>query len=133
MLVQKRDMTMSSIRLLLGVVMICVAALDAQAKPRTKSYPLSCDRVWEAVEDVAESKDYSSSMLDDKRHKAEVVTGHGIWTGKRTLYITLSGSGDTCEVAVEGTFSGITHNDKGDLFTRIEKSLHLDEKEKNSK
>ena len=41
-------------------------------------------------------------------------------TGKRTMDIALSGAGDTCMVAIGGVFSGLVHNDKGDLFKRIE-------------
>jgi hypothetical protein len=105
-------------------LILLLAASPALAKPRTKTYPASCERVWQAVQSIAaDTKEYSSSMLDDARHKAELVTGHGAWTGKRTLYLTLSGTGDTCEVAVEGIFSGLAHNDKGDLFKRIEQAL----------
>ncbi len=110
-------------RKLILLLTLLLVASPALAKPRTKSYPVSCDRVWKAVEAVAAAKDYSSSMLDDKRQKAQFVMGHGNWTGKRTLYLTLAGSGDSCEVAVEGVFSGLAHNDKGDLFKRIEHAL----------
>ncbi|HLB89627.1 MAG TPA: hypothetical protein VJK29_18365 [Terriglobales bacterium] len=111
---------MRNLILLLALLLVAIPAL---AKPRTKTYPVSCDRVWKAVEAVAAGKDYTSTMLDDKRQKAQFVMGHGAWTGKRTLYLTLSGSGDSCEVAVEGVFSGLAHNDKGDLFKRIDQVL----------
>jgi hypothetical protein len=117
----------------LVVLTLLFPACAAQAKPRTKTYAVSCERLWKAVEDVANGKEYSSSMLDDKRYKAELVTGHGNWTGKRTLYITLTGSADTCEAAIEGVFSGITHNDKGDLFTRLDEALQSDDKKKDDK
>jgi PEGA domain len=107
-------------RKLILFLTLLFAASPALAKPKTKTYPVSCARAWKAVEAVAAGKDYSSSMLDDKRQKAQFVMGHGAWTGKRTLYLTLSGSGDSCEVAVEGVFSGLAHNDKGDLFKRLE-------------
>jgi hypothetical protein len=103
------------------------------SQARTITYPVSCERVWKAVEVVAAGKEYTSSMLDDKRYKAELVTGHGNWTGKRSLYITLTGSGDTCEVAIEGVFSGLAHNDKGDLFKRHEDSMQLEDSKKDNK
>ncbi|MBZ5697872.1 MAG: hypothetical protein LAN18_04935 [Acidobacteriia bacterium] len=106
-------------------LILLLTASPAFAKPATKTFPASCERVWQVVESIptGPGHPYSSSMLDDKRLKAEFVTGHGAWTGKRTLYLTLSGTGDTCEVAVEGIFSGLAHNDKGDLFKRIEQAL----------
>lgn len=112
------------------VLTMCFSAPGVFAKPRTQTYPVSCDRAWKAVEEVANGKEYTSSMMDDKRHKAELVTGHGNWTGKRTLYLTLTGSGDSCEVAVEGIFSGLAHNDKGDLFKRIEDAIQLSDAKK---
>ncbi|HZP31893.1 MAG TPA: superinfection immunity protein [Candidatus Acidoferrales bacterium] len=102
----------------------CVPA--AHAKPRTKVYPMACDKVWRAVEKIADSKQfYTSSMLDDKRMKAEFVTGHGNWTGKRTLYLELSPANEGCQAALEGVFSGIIHDDKGDLFTRLDDALGI--------
>ncbi len=107
------------------LALVVLAPIPLLAKPATKTFPVSCDRLWQAVTSIptGPGHPYSSSMLDDKRMKAEFVTGHGAWTGKRTMYLTLSGSGDTCELAVEGVFSGITHNDKGDFFKRIDEAL----------
>src|SRR5437879_7811799 len=110
---------------LLIALILLVAASPALAKPATKTYPRSCAQVWQVVESTptVPGHPYSSSMLDDKRFKAEFVTGHGAWTGKRTLYLTLSGTGDTCTVAIEGVFSGLAHDDKGDLFKGIDNAL----------
>jgi hypothetical protein len=106
-------------------LILVVVANPVFAKPATKTYPHSCEQIWQIVESTPTGlgHPYSSSMLDDKRLKAEFVTGHGAWTGKRTLYLTLSGTGDMCTVAIEGVFSGLAHNDKGDLFKRIEQGL----------
>lgn len=111
----------------IGLILVA-AASPALAKPATRTYSRSCAQVWQVVESTptGPGHPYSSSMLDDKRLKAEFVTGHGAWTGKRTLYLTLSGSGDTCTVAIEGVFSGLAHDDKGDLFKRIERALSED-------
>src|SRR5437588_10272540 len=88
-------------------VLFCCGGLDA--KPRVKVFPVSCARVWKAVETVANGKDYSSSMLDDKRMKASLVTGHGEWTGKRTMYLCLQESGDSSSVYAEGSITEHTH------------------------
>ena len=112
-------------KILVISLILLVTVSPALAKPATKTYPHSCEKIWQVVESTptGPGHPYSSSMLDDKRLKAEFVTGHGAWTGKRTLYLTLSGTGDTCTVAIEGVFSGLAHNDKGDLFKRIEEAL----------
>ena len=116
---------MKTMKVFAIAVGLLFAAVPAFAKPATKTYAHSCAQVWQAIESTptGPGHPYSSSMLDDKRHKAEFVTGHGVLTSKRTLYVSLSGSGDSCTVAIEGVFSGLAHNDKGDLFKRIERAL----------
>jgi hypothetical protein len=54
--------------------------------------------------------------------KGIVSTGNNL-TGKRYLDITLTSAGAGCTVAIGGQFSGLAHNDKGDLFTRIDEAL----------
>ena len=101
---------------------ILVAATPVLAKPKQKTYPASCDRVWTAVKRAATPPHYNFAQLDDAQEKGIVSMGNTM-TGKRYLDITLSGSGDTCTVAVGGNFSGLAHNDKGDLFKRIEEAF----------
>lgn len=99
-----------------------LTVIPAFAKPKTKAYPASCDRVWAAVKRATAPPHYNFAMMDDVQKKGIVSTG-GALTGKRNLDITVSGTGDSCTVAVGGVFSGLVHNDKGDLFNRIEKEL----------
>ena len=103
-------------------VVAAVFAVLSNAKPRTKAYPANCERVWSAVKRAAVPPSYDFSMMDDAKMKGILITGTSL-TGRRTLDITLSGSGDSCTVAIGGQFSGLVHNDKGDLFKRIEKEL----------
>ncbi len=118
---------MKKIVAIMGVLLVALGfAHSAYAKPRTKVYPMPCDKVWNAVENLADQKKaYTSSMLDDKRMKAEFVTGHGNWTGKRSLYLELSPGAEGCTASIEGVFSGIAHDDKGDLFKRLDDALHI--------
>ena|ERR1017187_5351568 len=106
------------------VVMLILAAiaLPAFAAPKTKVYPANCDRVWTAVKRATAPPHYNFAMLDDAQKKGIVSTGSSM-TGKRNLDITLTGAGDSCTVAVGGAFSGLAHNDKGDIFKRIETEL----------
>src|SRR5438105_2252528 len=99
------------------------------AKPRTKTYALTCDRVWKAVETVASSGEYVATMLDDRRHKAQFTMGKGAWNSQRSIFVTLDNSeANCCAVTVEGTFSGFAHNDKGDLFKRLDAALPTESK-----
>jgi hypothetical protein len=103
-------------------LMLATMATTAFAKPKTQVYPASCDRVWAAVKRAAVPPHYNFAMLDEAQKKGMISTGDNL-SGKRTLDITLAGTGDSCTVAVGGTFSGLVHNDKGDLFKRIEQQL----------
>jgi hypothetical protein len=95
---------------------------SAMAKPKTQSYPASCDRVWQAVKRASVPPHYNFSLWDEANKKGIVSTGNNL-SGKRNLDITLTGTGDACTVAVGGMFSGLVHNDKGDLFKRISREL----------
>jgi hypothetical protein len=104
------------------LVAVALAANPALAKPKEKTYPASCDQVWAAVKTATEPPHYNFAQLDDAQKKGTISTGNTM-SGKRYLDITLSGAGSTCTVAIGGNFSGLAHNDKGDLFKRIEQAL----------
>jgi hypothetical protein len=104
------------------ILILAFASTPMLAKPKDQTYPASCDRVWAAVKVATAPPHYNFAQLDDTQKKGLVSTGNTL-SGKRYLDITLTGSGDTCTVAVGGNFSGLAHNDKGDLFKRIEDAL----------
>jgi hypothetical protein len=104
------------------VLGLTLALVPAFAKPKAKTYPASCDRVWSAVKRASVLSQYNFAMLDDAQKKGILSTGNNL-SGKRNLDITLTGTGDSCTVAIGGIFSGLVHNDKGDLFNRIEEGV----------
>ena len=108
-------------RTLIAVVFVS-AALPLLAKPKEKVYPSSCDKVWAAVKTATSSSHYNYAQLDDAHRKGIVSTGNAL-TGKRYLDITLTGDQNTCTVALGVVFSGLVHDDKGDLFGRIGEAL----------
>jgi hypothetical protein len=110
----------STLKVCLGLSLLLACGV-CQGKPKEKTYPASCDRVWAAVKAASVPPEYNFSMLDDAQRKGIVTTGNAL--NRRSLDITLTGSGDSCTVAIGGTFSGLAHNDKGDLFKRIEKAM----------
>lgn len=109
-------------RTFVGMVLTFAAATSGIAKPKENTYPASCDRVWAAVKRATAPPHYNFAQLDDAQKKGIVSTGN-FATGKRILDITLSGTGNICTVAIGGIFSGLVHNDKGDLFARIKSAL----------
>jgi hypothetical protein len=104
------------------IFVLAAATLPVVAAPRTQIFTDSCDGVWAAVKRATAPPHYNFAMLDDAQKKGIVSTGSTL-TGKRNLDITLSGSGDSCTVAIGGAFSGLTHDDKGALFKRIGEEL----------
>jgi|SRR5665213_1613242 len=105
------------------VVGLLISSPMAFAKPKLKIFQASCDQVWGAVKKATAPPHYNYAQLDDAQKKGIVSTGN-TWSGKRYLDITLTApTPDTCSVALGGQFSGITHDDKGDLFGRIEEAL----------
>jgi hypothetical protein len=103
-------------------ILTLAAATSGIAKPKENIYPASCDRVWAAVKRATAPPHYNFAQLDDAQMKGMISTGN-FATGKRVLDITLSGTGNSCTIAIGGIFSGLVHNDKGDLFDRIKRAL----------
>jgi hypothetical protein len=106
----------------LAVVLLVLLACPAFAKPKEKIYQATCDKVWAAVKIATAPPHYNFAQLDDAQKKGMVSTGNN-FSGKRYLDITLTGNENTCKVAIGGSYSGLEHNDKGDLFKRIDDAL----------
>ena len=105
------------------VVVLLILSPIAFAKPKLRIFQASCDQVWGAVKKATAPPHYNFAQLDDAQKKGIVSTGNTL-TGKRYLDITLTApTPDTCSVALGGQFSGLTHDDKGDLYTRIDEAL----------
>lgn len=112
----------SAVRLTCCLALV-IAAVPAMAKPRVKIFSNNCDRVWAAVKVATGPPHYNFAQLDDAQKKGIVSTGNSL-TDKRYLDITLTSPTPTsCSVAVGGEYSGLIHNDKGDLFSRIQDAL----------
>jgi hypothetical protein len=107
---------------LVSLTLVLAGVIPAFGKPKETTYPTSCNHVWLAVKRATAPPHYNFAQLDDAQKKGFVSTGN-FMSGKRYLDITLSGTGNTCTVAIGGVFSGLVHNDKGDLFDRIKEAL----------
>lgn len=103
-------------------VLLQASVAFAKPKPKTKTYPASCATVWEITKATVQQH-YDVLSLNDQTQSGSFTTGSA-WTGVRPIAFSLSGTGESCTVAVTGHFSGLIHNDKGDFFKRIEESLN---------
>lgn len=107
--------------ILLLFMLSCIVPLWGKPKPATREYPFPCGQVWLATRDAVKNH-YDVLNLSDAERAGSFTTG-SIWTGVRPLTFALSEAGRNCVVSVTGHFSGITHNDKGDFFDRIQTAL----------
>jgi hypothetical protein len=104
------------------IFVLTITSTPMFAAPKEKTFPANCDHVWAAVKRATAPPHYNFAMLDDAQKKGVISTGNNL-SGKRNLDLALSGTGETCTISVGGMFSGLIHNDKGDLFKRIEDEL----------
>jgi hypothetical protein len=103
------------------VVLIFLSA-SCFAKSKEKVYPISCEKLWAAVKKTAGPPYYNVSQMNDANKTGLVVAGTAL-SGTRMLSIALTGEGDSCTLSIQGAFSGLAHNDKGDLLKRIEQNV----------
>jgi hypothetical protein len=94
------------------------------AKTHRELFSVSCDTLWPAVKDVIRnSGKYGVIGIDNTEMTISYNIG-GFLGGKRTNSLVLNRQSDnSCEMQVQTSFSGLAHNDEGDLKKRIEAEL----------
>ena len=104
-------------------LLLCVSA-PLFAKTHSDTFNVSCNELWPAVKDtLRNSGKYGIIGIDNSEMTASYNIG-GYMGGKRTNSLVLNSKGDhSCEMQVQTVYSGMTHNDAGDLKERVEKSL----------
>lgn len=86
-------------------------------------FEVPCATLWPAVKDtLRNSGKYGIIGIDNQEMTASYNIG-GYMGGKRTNSLVLNPKGNQCELQVQTSYSGLAHNDEGDLKDRIEKSL----------
>ena len=103
------------------ILLFFATAAFSKPKPATRIYPAPCAQVWDATK-AAVQDHYDVLNLNDQNMSGSFTTG-SVWTGVRPIAFSLLQTEKGCQVSVTGHFSGLIHNDKGDLFKRIQKSL----------
>lgn len=102
--------------ILLSIVSSCFA------KEHSRTFPQSCAVVKQTVRSLPKYSPYRIVGTDEKAGTITLTTG-GSWTGRRLLPIKFKGNGGSCVVTVDTVYSGLIHNDAGDLLKRIGKQL----------
>jgi len=94
------------------------------AKTHREMFLVSCDVLWPAVKDVIRnSGKYGVIGIDNTEMTISYNIG-GFLGGKRINSLVLNRQGENaCEMQVQTSFSGLAHNDEGDLRKRVEEAL----------
>ncbi len=109
-------------RLLLMFTLLILSA-PAFAKTHSDMFNVPCKTLWPAVKDtLRNSGKYGIIGIDNEEMTASYNIG-GYLGGKRTNSLVLNTKGNECELQTQTVYSGLTHNDAGDLKKRVEESL----------
>jgi hypothetical protein len=94
------------------------------AKTHRDMFLVSCDALWPVVKNVIRnSGKYGVIGIDNTEMTISYNIG-GFVAGKRINSLVLNRQGEnSCEMQVQTSFSGLAHNDEGDLKKRVEAAL----------
>jgi hypothetical protein len=94
------------------------------AKTHRDDFSVSCKTLWPAVKDtLRNSGKYGIVGISDSEQTASYIIG-GFLGGKRINSLVLNPTKKGCELQTQTSFSGLAHNDAGDLKKRVEESLN---------
>ena len=94
------------------------------------SYSNPCSELWPAVKDVINNpKNYKVVSTDDAKwtafydvkHKEHLSISGAV--AQKTNQVTLVSQGTGCQMQVNSSFSGLTHDDQGDFVKRVNEAL----------
>jgi len=109
--------------LLIVALVLSSLALPAFGKTHKDVYDVPCATLWPAVKDaLRNSGKYGIIGIDSQEMTASYNIG-GSLGGKRINSLVLNAQGDKCELQVQTAFSGLAHDDYGDLKKRVDESL----------
>jgi hypothetical protein len=94
------------------------------AKTHHDNYTVPCDVLWRAVKDaIRNSGKYGIIGIDNEEMSISYNIG-GTMGGKRVNSVMLNRTSEsTCEMQTQTAYTGLIHNDAGDMKERVEKSL----------
>lgn len=107
------------------VVPLLAVALPGLAATHKDMYNVPCSELWPALKDtLRNSGKYGIIGIDNQEMTASYNIGGGLG-GKRINSAVLNSkdNGKNCEMQVQTAYSGLIHNDAGDLKKRVDESL----------
>ncbi len=104
-------------------LLLSTLTLPAFAKTHKDVFEVPCTTLWPAVKDVLRnSGKYGIIGIDSQEMTASYNIG-GTLGGKRVNSLVLNAQGEKCEMQVQTAFSGMIHDDYGDLKKRVDEAL----------
>ena len=114
----------------LVLALLLLFVLPALGANHETSYSNPCSELWPAVKDVvSNSKNYKLVSADDAKwtafydvkHKEHLSISGAL--AQKTNQVTLVSQGTGCQMQVNSSFSGLSHDDQGDFVTRVNEAL----------
>lgn len=111
------------VKFVVVALMSLILALPAFGKTHKDVFAVPCSELWPALKDtLRNSGKYGIIGIDNTEMTASFNIG-GALGGKRINSVVLNSQGTGCEMQTQTAFSGLAHNDAGDLKKRVEESL----------
>ena len=108
----------------LSVFLVLILSGAAFAKTHKDLFNVPCSELWPAVKDTLRNSGYYGIIgISNEEMTASYNIG-GNLGGKRINSLVLNSQGENaCEMQVQTAYSGVIHNDEGDLKKRVDQSL----------
>ena len=114
----------------LALALLLPSVPAALAASHETSYSNSCNELWPAVKEVisnpenykmVSSDDAKWTAFYDVKHKVHLSISGAV--AQKTNQVTLVAQGAGCQMQVNSSFSGLTHDDQGDFVKRVNEAL----------
>ena len=114
----------------LVLALLLLLALPALCANHETNYSNPCSELWPAVKQVINSpENYKMVSTDDAKwtafydvkHKQHLSISGAV--AQKTNQVTLVTQGTGCQMQVNSSFSGLTHDDQGDFVKRVNDAL----------
>jgi len=109
--------------ILIAALLLSSLSVPAFGKTHKDVFDIPCTTLWPAIKDVLRnSGKYGIIGIDSQEMTASYNIG-GTLGGKRTNSLVLNSQGGKCEMQVQTAYSGVIHDDYGDLKKRVDEAL----------
>jgi len=114
----------------LALTLLLSSAVAALGASHETNYSNSCSELWPAVKAVisnpenykmVSSDDPNWTAFYDVKHKVHLSISGAV--AQKTNQVTLVTQGTGCQMQVNSSFSGLTHDDQGDFVKRVNDAL----------